>query len=54
MCNCGSGEYSEVYYDGHGIYLFRACEQCYLDKRNQFKDDIFEQYECEEPIEETF
>lgn len=54
MCNCGSCKYAEVYYDGHGIYLFRACDDCYMDKRSQFRDDIFENYECDEQIEDDY
>ncbi len=52
LCHCGSGEMFDRHYDGHGIYLFRSCDQCYAEKRAQFRDDIFDDYEADEPIEE--
>ena len=50
-CNCGSGLPSEEMRDGHGIYLTRACEECRAEKLKEFRLDIFEPYETEEPIE---
>ena len=52
LCACGSGEYDEEIYDGHGIYLTRACEKCQKEKLSHFRPDIMEQYDCDEPIEE--
>jgi hypothetical protein len=51
-CNCGSGQDRETYYDGYGIFLFSACTACYMSKRSKYRDDIFERYSCDEPIEE--
>lgn len=50
-CNCGSGLEPDAEYDGHGIFLFYACEKCYDEKLAPYRTDIFERYECDEPIE---
>jgi hypothetical protein len=50
-CNCGSGEIKYPLYDGYGIFLTYACEQCEKDKLKGFRSDIMEHYECDEPIE---
>ena len=50
-CTCESGLQSERLYDGHGIYLCRVCPACESDKLSRFRPDIFEQYECDEPID---
>lgn len=54
-CNCGSGS-EEVcgFSDGRGVYLFLACRQCFADKRKSYRADIFDAYECDEPIGEDY
>lgn len=42
---------AEVVYDGHGIYLCRACPICYDTKVGQYRHDIMDRYDCDEPIE---
>lgn len=54
LCSCGSGKYSEVQYDGHGIYLTRTCEDCYQEKMKGFRADIFTKYEADEAIDEDY
>jgi hypothetical protein len=53
-CPCGSGKpFIGTEHDGHGIYLFRyCCDDCYDHQLKRFRDDIFERYECDEPIDE--
>ena len=51
-CDCGSGEFREAEYDGHGIFLFYACDECRKLKLKGFRSDIMEAYECDEQIEE--
>lgn len=51
-CPCGSGQYPEAVHDGHGIFMCYACEHCEAEKLKGFRQDIFEAYECDEPIEE--
>lgn len=51
-CPCGSGEYPEPQYDGHGIYLCSTCDKCHAEKMRGFRSDIFENYETDEPIYE--
>lgn len=51
-CACGSEEYREAIYDGYGIFLIYACNACRQKKLKHFREDIFEKYECDEPIEE--
>jgi hypothetical protein len=50
-CTCGSQEWPEAIHDGYGIFLFYACNHCRLAKLSDYREDIFEQYEAEEPIE---
>lgn len=50
-CPCGSGEPRHSLYDGHGIFMTFACGKCEKAKVTKFRPDIFEQYECDEPIE---
>lgn len=52
-CPCGSGLWPERQYDGYGIYLCYTCDSCHEEKMRGYRPDIFEQYECEEPIDET-
>jgi hypothetical protein len=51
LCGCNSGEERYECKDGHGIFLFFACSKCYDQKRSRYRDDIFERYQCDEPIE---
>lgn len=50
-CRCGSGEPREELFDGHGIHLCFVCTQCRKQKLAKFRPDIFERYQCDEPIE---
>jgi len=50
-CPCGSGEWPEPEYDGHGIFLCYCCDKCRDEKLSHFRSDIKELYETDEPIE---
>lgn len=50
-CPCGSGEFPEAQYDGHGIFLCYTCSECHDDKMKGYRSDIHERYEADEPIE---
>lgn len=52
QCPCGSGEFPEALHDGHGIFMTYACDKCKAEKVSHFRPDIFEAYECDEPIDE--
>ena len=41
----------EAQYDGHGCFLAYTCPTCHEAKTATFRPDIFERYECDEPIE---
>lgn len=51
-CSCGSGEEKYPLYDGHRIFLCYVCDECEEGRLSEFRADIFEPYECDEPIEE--
>jgi hypothetical protein len=51
-CPCGSLEYPTPQYDGYGIFLCYTCHKCELKKMRQYRHDIKERYQCDEPIEE--
>lgn len=51
LCNCGSGEYKEAQFDGHGIFLCYTCDKCYTEKMKGFRNDIHSAYDCDEDIE---
>lgn len=51
-CNCGSGKYRYPLYDGYGIFLCYVCEKCEKQKLKEFRSDIMECYQTDEPIEE--
>ena len=51
LCDCGSGEYCSPEYDGYGIFLFYACDECYDEKLSKFRPDIFSNYDCDEDID---
>ena len=50
-CHCGSGEFPEAQYDGHGIFLTYTCSKCEKAKMAGFRPDIREAYETDEQIE---
>ena len=50
-CACGSGLYREAVHDGHGIFLFYACEKCRPEKSKKYREDIYMKYQADEPIE---
>lgn len=54
QCPCGSGEFPEALYDGHGIFMAYVCDKCRKKKIAGFRPDIFEAYACEEPIDEDY
>lgn len=51
-CSCGSGEIAYTIYDGYGIYLSKVCSECESRVVSRFRKDIFEAYECDEPIDD--
>lgn len=50
-CNCGSGEFSYPIFDGYGIYLCEVCHKCEEKELSKYRKDIFECYDCDEPID---
>jgi len=46
----GDGSWWE--HDGYNIPLCRVCEKCMDEKMAQYRSDIKERYEADEPIEE--
>ena len=40
--------------DGYGIFLTYVCDHCVAEKRTEFRDDIFSQYQTDEQIEEDW
>lgn len=50
-CPCGSGNYPDQVFDGHGIFLCYTCEKCHEKRMTGYRPDIMERYECDEPIE---
>lgn len=53
-CSCGSGEIPDREYDGYGIFLCYTCPKCRDQKLARYRADIFERYECDEPIEPDY
>ena len=51
-CPCGSGKFPEALYDGHNIFMCYVCDDCKAKKVAGFRPDIFESYECDEPIDQ--
>ena len=41
----------EAQYDGYGIFLCYTCPMCHGVKMSQWRTDIMDRYECDEPIE---
>ena len=50
-CNCGSGEPPYPLKDGYGYFLTYVCDHCVKEKRSEFRTDIFERYDTDEPLE---
>lgn len=50
-CFCGSRLPKYPLYDGYGIFLTYACEKCEKKKLSEFRPDIGQRYECDEPID---
>ena len=52
-CSCGSRLEAPQHLDARGIFLTYACEQCWPEKRRQFRPEVLEDpnYEADEPIE---
>ncbi len=50
-CTCGSGRQRYAKYDGHGIFLTYVCEKCADSKMQQYRSDIEEHYDADEPID---
>ncbi len=53
-CPCGSEEPCWPERDGYGIFLTYVCDKCRKEKLSHFREDIFERYVTEEPIEEDY
>lgn len=51
QCPCGSGESKRDNRDGHGIPLPSTCSKCESRVLGVYRADIFESYDCDEPIE---
>jgi hypothetical protein len=53
-CKCGSGLWSQWYYDARGIELEKACEKCWPEEKKKWRQDVLEDpnYEAYEDIEE--
>lgn len=51
-CHCGSGEEAESITDGYNIHICYACPECKQRKLAGYRDDIFQAYDCDEPIED--
>lgn len=50
-CTCGSGKQRFAKYDGYGIFLTYVCDKCEEEKMKQYRSDIAEQYDTDEPID---
>jgi hypothetical protein len=46
-----SGRLRSACHDGYDCFLFYYCELCFARKRAKYRDDIFERYPSDEPIE---
>jgi hypothetical protein len=51
-CACGSGLEPFLEVDGYGIPLCWLCDRCRSEQLAKFRPDIFERYDCDEPVEE--
>jgi hypothetical protein len=54
LCNCGSGELREAFYDARGIFLTYGCDHCKERKLAAFRPEVLtdSDYEHDEPIDE--
>lgn len=50
-CNCGSGEPPYPLKDGYGIFMTYVCDSCIKEKREEFRINIFDHYDTDEPID---
>lgn len=50
-CRCGSGQQRFPIRDGYGIFLTYVCDECIGQKRKEFRDDIMEAYDHDEPLD---
>lgn len=50
-CICGSGEPPYPLKDGYGIFMTYVCDHCVKERRKEFRIDINEQYDTDEPID---
>lgn len=48
------GVYAEEHYDARGIYICRACDDCWKEIKKGFRPEVLDDpsYECDEAIEE--
>jgi len=53
-CPCGSGEPCWPLKDGYGIFMAYVCDSCCAAQMSKWRDDIFERYPTDEPIEEDY
>ena len=51
-CPCGSQQPCWPLKDGYGIFMAYVCDKCVAKTLSHFRDDIFERYQTDEPIEE--
>ena len=51
LCSCGSGECQRPLYDGHRIFLAYVCDACEASTLDDYRSDIMEAYDCDEPID---
>jgi hypothetical protein len=54
-CRCGSGLASYWLYDGQGIELCRACDECEKQQLAKYRPEVlggYDQSDVDEPIEE--
>jgi len=51
LCPCGSGEARREARDGYGIFLTFVCDACEKKKMREFRPDIMQRYDADEPID---
>lgn len=52
ICRCGSNEYRYPLKDGYGFFLTYVCDKCVGERRKEFRADIMDQYDTDEPLYE--
>jgi hypothetical protein len=50
-CNCGSGQERYEILDGYGIFLTYVCYACENERLQEFRPDILQAYDTDEPID---